>query len=198
MLHSKPMKLKKIADIQSGYISRKRIDPDEAGSHYLLQAKDVDGDCLSYEAANLIRFKPALSAKDWVLTQEDVLFMARGVNTFSVLINSIPENTLAAACFFIVRVTAAKVLSEYICWYLNQSPAQRYFEVQSARSVHMPVVRRAVLEGIDIPILPIETQKKIVGLDQLMRQEQGLLSRLAKQRKALLSAACLRAIHTKK
>lgn len=56
------MKIKNMSDIQSGYITRGKIEPTEDGSHYLVQAKDVDGERLSYRTDQLIRIQPNLSA----------------------------------------------------------------------------------------------------------------------------------------
>jgi hypothetical protein len=187
------MHLKKIAGIQSGYISRGKIESCGDGSHFLLQAKDVDGHRLTYRTDDLIRFEPVLSGKDWRLERGDVLFMARGVRNYSVLLEEIPHSALAAACFFIVRVSTQKVLPEYLFWYLNQAPVEHYLSRHSGRGVHMPVVRRAVLEDLDIPLPPLETQKKIAELDALRRKEQNLLDRLGQKRKDLIAAACLQA-----
>jgi hypothetical protein len=187
------MHLKKIAGIQSGYISRGKIDSCGDGSHFLLQAKDVDGRRLTCCTDDLIRFHPDLSGKDWILERRDVLFMARGARNYSVLLEEIPHSALAAACFFIVRVSTQKVLPEYLFWYLNQAPVEHYLSRHSGRGVHMPVVRRAVLEDLDIPLPPLETQKKIAELDALRRKEQNLLDRLGQKRKDLIAAACLQA-----
>lgn len=188
------MRLAKIARVQSGYISRSKVEPYDHGSHLLLQAKDVDGRRLAYHTDDLIRFDPVLSGKDWILKPGDVLFMARGTRNYSVLLDEIPHLVLAAACFFIVRASSEKVLQEYLFWYLNQAPVEHYLSRHSGRGVHMPVVRRAVLENLDVPVPSLEAQKKIAELDALMRQEQQLLDTLAQKRKDLISAACLKAV----
>jgi hypothetical protein len=187
------MQLKKIAKIQSGYISRGKIEPREDGSHFLLQARDMDVERLTYKADSLVRFSPDLSRKDWVLKPDDVLFMARGTRNYSVLIKEIPEQALAAACFFIVRVSSDQVLPYYLCWYLNQALVDHYLSRHSGRGVHMPVVRRSVLESIDIPVPALEIQKKIVRLDLLMQKEQELIEKLAGKRKKMVTVACLKA-----
>jgi len=187
------MKLKEIAKIQSGYISRGKIEPHEDGSHFLMQARVVDADHLTYQADSLVRFSPDLSRKDWMLKPDDVLFMARGARNYSVLIKELPEKVLAAACFFIVRVSNEEVLPDYLFWYLNQAPVDRYLRRHSGRGVHMPVVRRSVLESIDIPIPPLEVQSKIAKLDVLLRNELELIDKLAEKRKELITAACMQA-----
>ena len=188
------MQLKKIANIQSGYISRGKIEPREDGSHFLMQARDVDADRLFYRTGDIVRFSPSLSRKDWVLKTDDVLFMARGTHNYSILIKEIPDRVLAAACFFIVRVTSREVLPDYLFWYLNQATVDRYLRRHSGRGVHMPVVRRAALEQLNIPLPNMEIQKKIVEIEALRMEEANLINRLAEKRKQLITASCMKLI----
>ena len=188
------MQLRNIARVQSGHHSRGKIEPNKDGTHYLLQARDVDAYRFSYRPDRLIRFSPALSRKDWILQSGDVLFMARGARNYSVILHEIPDLTVAAACFFIVRVSSEKVMPGYLCWYLNQPPCQHYLSRHSGKGVHMPVVRRTVMENIDIPLSPLETQKIIVNINALMQKEEELTGKLVEKRKALLAATCLKAV----
>ena len=189
------MKLNELSVILSGYISREKIEQDEDGSYFLMQARNVDGIGLGYDTSDLVRFNPALSEKDCCLEQGDILFMARGAYNFSVIIKAdIPPCTLAAACFFIIRITDKNVVPEYLSWYLNQAPVEQYLKRNSGKGVHMPVVRRAVLENVDIPLPPLEKQRTIAALDALQRQEQDLVRQIEIKRKNLLAAVCLQAI----
>jgi hypothetical protein len=192
------MKLKMIAKIQSGFISRGKIDPRDDGTCLLLQAKDVDADHLSYRTDALVRFMPRVSGKDWFLKTGDILFMARGARNFSVLIDKLPDSVLATACFFVVRISNSKILPEYLCWYLNQSPVEEYFKRFSGRGVHMPVIRRAVLENIDIPLPPIKTQTQVSNMTMLLQREQDLYKKLAEKRKYLMTEICLQSIRKSK
>ena len=188
------LKLNKIAKIQSGYISRGKIKSNEDGTHFLMQARDVDAHHLTYRRDSLIRFNPAMSRDDWILNAGDILFMARGARNFSVMLQEIPGNLLAAACFFIMRVKRKHVMPAYLCWYLNQAPAERYLLHHSGRGVHMPVVRRSTLEEIDIPMPTVEIQNKIVEMNTLMKNEQELIEKLAEKRKAMITSACLQTV----
>ena len=187
------MLLKKTSLIQSGYINRGKIHPRDDGTCLLLQAKDVDGDHLSYRTDALVRFSPKLSGKDWFLKPGDILFMSRGSRNFSVLIDKLPDSVLAAACFFIIRISDSEILPEYLSWYLNQKPVEEYLQRFSGRGVHMPVVRRAVLESIDIPLPPISTQLKVSEINKLLQKEMALYKKLAENRKNLVTGICLRA-----
>ena len=188
------MKLSKIAIIQSGFHSRTKVDSRKDGSHFLLQARDVDGENLDYHTDSLVRFNPDSPGMDGILQKNDILFMARGARNYSVLIEEISEFTLAAACFFIVRTSAKNLLPAYLCWYLNQPPVERYLVRQSGRGVHMPVVRRSVLEKLDIPLPNPELQMKIVELESLRREEADLTHLLAEKRQQLITASCLKRI----
>ena len=185
------MKLKDVSHIHSGYISRRKIESSADGSHYLFQAKDVDGDYISLKADDLSRFHPTLSRNDLCLQKGDLLFMARGAHNFTILLGELPEPTVAAACFFIVRIYHPQVFPGYLCWYLNQAPVERYLVQYSGRGVHMPVVRRAVLENIQVPLPAMATQRKIADMNTLMLKEMDLLQQLGKKRRELIAAACL-------
>ena len=187
-----------IAKIQSGYINRGKIDPRDDGTCLLMQAKDVAADRLSYRTDALVRFMPTLSGKDWFLKPGDILFMSRGARNFSVLIDKLPDSVLAAACFFVVRISNSMTLPQYLWWYLNQSPVKEYLQRFSGRGVHMPVVRRAVLESIDIPLPPIKTQKQVSEMTMLLQREQDLYKKLAEKRKNLMTEICLKSIRKSK
>ena len=192
------MKLEQLAEIQSGYINRGKIDPRNDGTCLLLQAKDVDVDDLSYRTDFLVRFLPKLSGKDRFLKPGDILFMARGARNFSVLIDKLPDSVLAAACFFVVRINNSEILSEYLWWYLNQSPVEEYLKRFSGRAVHMPVVKRAVLESINIPLPQIKTQKQVSKMNKLLQIEQDLYKKLAEKRKYLMTEICLKSVQKSK
>ena len=185
------MKLKKVALIKSGYHSRGKIESLEDGSHFLLQARNVAAEKLTYRMDTLIRFNPDLSRRDATLKKEDILFMARGSRNYSVLIEEIPDPTLAAAYYFIIRVSHENLLPAYLCWYLNQPLVERYLVQFSGQGVHMPVVRRSVLEKLNIPLPKLEIQEKIVALEALRKEEGHLTNLLAEKRKQLIAASCI-------
>jgi restriction endonuclease S subunit len=188
------MELNKLAYIKSGYHSRGKIESLADGSHFLFQARDVDGASLTYQTDTLIRFNPDISGSGGTLNRNEILFMARGARNYSILLKDLPGPTFAAACFFIVSVSGKKLLPSYLCWYLNQLPVERYLIRHSGRGVHMPVVRRSVLEKLDIPIPDLEMQEKIVELEALRHEEENLIKLLAEKRKQLITASCLKLI----
>lgn len=188
------MKLKNFVQINSGHVTREAIEPREDGTHRLIQGKDVDGYRYTYSVGDLVRFTPNLRKSDILLEPGDILFMARGVRNYAVLLEEIPDNLLAAASFFIIRVVGDGAIPAYVCWYLNQDRVRHYFAQSCGQGVLMPLVRRGVLEDLPVPLPDLETQASIAELDRLTRRERDLLERLAGKREQLVSALCLQKI----
>jgi hypothetical protein len=190
--------LSQYADISMGYASRRTIEPTQHGSHLLLQPGDVDRNMLTYNLESLIRFNPTSSMRGSLLRPEDIVFMARGSLNFAILLHDIPDGlVVAAAAFFIVRVRSKELLPAYLSWYLNTDSVKNYFRRYRGKGVHMPVVRRTVLENVEIPTPPLEIQRKIVELNSLEREEQKLVTTLSKKRKILMEKVCLQAAQGK-
>lgn len=187
------MKLVEIAAIHSGYLNREPIQAVQTGSHLLIQARDVSAGVVRCSSVPIIRFNPELSQRDLMLRDGDVVFMTRGTKNYAAALRDVPESTLAAASFFVVRPKSAVIDSVYLAWYLNQPKAQRYFAEMSGRGVHMPVVRRSVLEEAEILLPPLAVQQRIAELFHLMQEEQGVTTELMKKRAALMEAICLQA-----
>ena len=189
------VKLIDIASIRTGYQSRSRIIPVAAGSHYLLQSGDLREEIASIGIESLTRFNPILSKNDWELKANDILLMARGTMNTATLLKNLPEHTLAAASFFIVRSKEKGVIPEYLVWYLNQKPVQYYLIRESGAGVQMRVIRRQVLEQTEIPLPNMETQHSITSVITAMTEEQTLLSKLAAKRHTLFTELCLKTIN---
>lgn len=187
------MKLKDIAEIHPGHLNRAKIEPNDNGSYWLIQGRDVDAGILQCEKSDLVRFDPEISPRDILLEDGDVMFMARGAKNYAALLANVPEKTFAAASFFIVRVSAENIDPAYVVWYLNQPKAQHYFTQNSGRGVHMPVVRRSVIEDIDIPLPTLAIQKAIAELYRLTLDEQLMTKTLLAKRSELMEAVCLQA-----
>lgn len=187
------MKLGTVAEIYPGYLSRGTIKPEPGGSHRLLQARNVKAGICRFSAETLTAFKPKLSSRDVLLQNGDIVFMARGSKNYAAILQDVPENTVAAASFFIIRTTALGINPGYLVWYLNNRQAQYYFNVNSGTGVHMPVVRRLVLERIDIPVPSIEKQRTIAKLYRLSLEELELTTVLLEKKAILREAICLRA-----
>lgn len=190
-------KITEIADIQLGYQFRKKIEPDDDGTNWVIQIRDFDENhILQKEALARVSIEP--SADKYLVKKGDVLFLSRGYRNWAAPIVDHLEVTVAASHFFVVRPKHDDVLSEYLAWYINQTIAQEYLHNIARRGTHMPLIPLSAFVGLKVDLPDIETQAKIVELSRLMEKEKQLLSVLLEKRAHLINAVCLSATRAKK
>ncbi len=183
-------KLGEIADVRAGYLTRKAVRNEPEGTHCLLQIRDFSRDRTAVNVANMVRITPEPRSSVSSLQPGDVVFLAKGANNFAVAISDMPAPTLAASYFFILR-PKPMVLSGYLAWFLNHESTRALLSRLATTGAHMPIIRRDVLESIEIPLPPITAQKTIAALDSLRLQEQTLLADLARKQQELVSGVCM-------
>jgi restriction endonuclease S subunit len=186
---SKAVMLRDIADIRSGHPFRGTIKQYENGDVNVVQVRDTEatGEINPYSAVKTI-----LSTKkqpDW-LQNGDVLFVAKGAKHYSVLVDNIPERTVCSPHFFVVRLKHAfkgVILPEFLCWQLNQQPAQRYFKATAEGSMYLSI-RRQVIEDAPIKVFTLEKQRQLAAMHRCGVKEQKVLQKLIENRQHQLAA----------
>ena len=178
-----------IADIRSGHPFRGSIEPDKNGDVHVVQVRDTlaTGEIVKDEI--LTTTLTSKKQPDWLLTG-DVLFVAKGAKHYSALVKDIPEHSVCSPHFFLVRVKKAlmnKITPEFICWQLNQLPAQRYFQANAEGSYSLSI-RRQALEYAPITLLPLEKQHQLAAIYRCGKQEQKVLQQLIENRQQQLDA----------
>ncbi len=186
-------KLEKLAEVSSGYQTRKGVQERPDGTHYLLQIRDFDKTRTSVNMEGMMRISPPGMDSDSHLRTGDVLFLAKGQKNFSWCVGRLPERPILAASYFFVLRPRPEVQGDYLSWFLNQGGAHRHFARLGTTGAHMPIVRRDVLESLDVPVPDLATQRKIIELADLAEEQGKLLAELANKKRALATAACLRA-----
>lgn len=188
-------RLSDIADIRSGHPFRGSIEPDINGDVHVVQVRNTKatGEIIQDEV-----IKTTLTSKkqpDW-LKSGDILFVAKGAKHYSALVEDLPKQTVCSPHFFLVRIKPAfkeLVTPEFICWQLNQLPAQRYFQTTAEGSLYLSV-RRQILEYVPITMLPIEKQKQLTAMHHCAVKEQKVLQQLIENRQQQLDAIAHQAL----
>src|ERR1051326_2029531 len=118
--------LRDISDIRAGYSFRGRIKPKSGGRYGVVQIKDLDVGGL-FQPGDLLRTDLSDVNANHFLHHGDVLFVARGERKRAVVIDEIAPNTVFGSQFFGCRPQSG-IDPTYLAWFINQKPAQRYFE----------------------------------------------------------------------
>jgi hypothetical protein len=187
------MKLRQIAKVVPGFHFRGTIKPHPKGAYRVIQVKDF-GEFKRFDAGALTRVQPDRDVRPHLVRQGDVLFLSRGTRHFSVAIEEELENTLAPNHFLILRIQSAEILPAYLGWYLNSPGAQAALRMVSQGS-HVPFITMRELEELEIPVPPLEVQKRIIAVTALAEREQRLAASLLEAREQLVTALCLDAAH---
>ena len=181
-----------IANLATGYQTRKAVQPEGLGTHFLLQIRDFNQERTALNLGNMIKFTPTSSGKDQVLRAGDVVFLSRGQKNFAFALPEIPEPTFASSYFFVLRPKPV-ISGPYLSWCLNQTIAQQHFKRLGTAGARMPVVTREVMTNLEVPVPDLRTQHKIVELNDLAVKQADLLAKLAEKKRTLVEAACLHA-----
>lgn len=181
------MRLAALADIHSGYTARGRLDPLPEGGVPALQLRDV-GTNGEEPGPNFQRYDLGELSDRYFVRGGEVVFRSRGEPNSAVAIpDPLPEPVAVIVPLVIVRPDRLQVLPQYLAWAINQTDAQRKLGAE-AQGTSIRMIPMAALEDLEIAVPDLQTQRRIVELDSLARQEGQLLRQLATRRETLVSA----------
>lgn len=170
--------LDSITEIRTGVTLRSRdaTRPVSGGSLDLIRIGDVSPEG-RISPDDIIKIEPSDHvSQDQLLRPGDVLVAARGTrNTAAVYELALPK-AIAGAQFFILRPTG-RVLPAYLAWFLRSEPVRQHFDSRRKGS-YIQLIRRSDLAEIEVPLPPLEEQRRIVEIAALIEQEHTLSARL--------------------
>lgn len=176
--------LKSFASVQMGYSFRSGVNHQQAGSVRVIQMKDLAEDRIvdvGLLGCTDMKVPEAQEAR-----RGDIVFRSRGDSTACTIIDIDPGLAVVAAPLLRIRVTAQQVLPVYLNWYLNQPSAQAYL-AKNAEGSNVKMIRKEVLELLEVALPSIEQQEYIVTLVQLAARERDLAADIGAHRSRLLS-----------
>tara|TARA_B110000211_G_scaffold225627_1_gene278095 strand:+ start:483 stop:1091 length:609 start_codon:yes stop_codon:yes gene_type:complete len=190
-------RLSDIADIRSGHPFRGSIEQDINGDVHVVQVRNTKATGEIVQDEVITTTLTSKKQPDWLKTG-DILFVAKGAKHYSALVEDLPKQTVCSPHFFLVRIKPAfkeLVTPEFICWQLNQLPAQRYFQTTAEGSLYLSV-RRQILEYVPITMLPIDKQRQLTAMHRCAVKEQKVLQQLIENRQQQLDAIAHKALTT--
>lgn len=180
------MLLSELCHIHSGHTARGRLTPMPEGGTPAIQLRDMSGDGEAV-GQTFQRYDLGDLSDRYFVHGGEVIFRSRGEpNTATVVGNNLLEPAAVIVPLMIMRPNKERILPEYLAWAINQPEAQRRLDVE-AQGTNLRMISMAALERLDIPVPDIQTQRRIVNLDALAKQEGRLLRDLATRREQLTS-----------
>lgn len=185
--------IRELMEIQIGYQCRDNSEISQEGTHYLVQAKDVDSE-LGYDlvAPSLNLIKPARNPAPYIVGNGDLLFLARGRRRSATLIEGLPPDrpSIAMYYFFILRPKSNLINPGFVAWIINQGPAKDYL-ASVAGGTTIPFVTKQAFSALEIDLPGLEVQEYISRMYRLSMREMRLLRHLEQNRMELVRSACL-------
>jgi restriction endonuclease S subunit len=188
MMHSL---LRDIATIRSGRLFRGKIEPDPTGHYQVIQIGDIDlGGKL--DVNNLTRIRLPYIKSSQFVQKGEVLFISRGMRKQALTITEDLKNVITTSQIFILR-PHEELLPEYLAWFLNQLPAQRYLEEHSS-GTNVSLINMEAFGKLPVRTPKLEIQQKIVRIYELGVRERELTELILQKRSALIEMRLLAAI----
>lgn len=176
--------LKDLVRIRTGFTFRESPEVREAGVYRMVNIKEVrQGQVLDLSLLTPFDWDAKIAPP--VLEPGDVLLAARGEhNTASVYKGG--GNVVPSSQLLVLSPKTDRLLSDFLCWSLNQPAAARYFEGER-RGSSIPSIGKAALEVMKIKVPSVKAQRQILELKSLMDQEKELTEKLHKNREMQVS-----------
>ena len=172
-------KLQDIATILTGVFAKTSPTPDTL----YLQQSDFDS---RGELRDTAQPTIATDNPKHLLAAGDLLLASKGNNNICVIVPVIEQKCVASPSFLVIRLRdKSAILPEFVAWYLNLPTIQNTLAAQ-ARGTSIMSISKATLGELEIPIPPIERQKKYIELSKLQKREQELYKAIAEKRRQLL------------
>lgn len=175
--------LSELADIRAGYTFRESPNELKGSDVRMLQIKDIrDTDFINPQLLQEIEW----TGKDLTPSLEvgEIVVAARGISNKAAILLS-PATVIATNQLLILKVKQDKLLPAYLCWFLNREATQKKLK-ETHMGSNMPSINKAGLGSIQIPLLSIDQQKKIVRIAALQQQEQAAYHALINNRLNML------------
>jgi len=179
--------LKELTHISVGYPFRGSIPEVAGGDVCVIQMKDVSPDGINWNGCIKTELK-GKRAPGW-LQEGDILFTARGSRNYAALVDQQANQKpiVAAPHFYVLSCARQDVLPEYLAWFINQSPSQRYFQREAEGSLTKSI-RRSVLESLPIVVPSLVKQHSIIKLAQTVSKERQVMQQLINRGEKLMNA----------
>jgi restriction endonuclease S subunit len=106
-----------------------------------------------------------------------VLFAAKGFKNFATVYEMHNLPAVASTSFFVIRLKDENIISGYLAWFMNHPLTQTLLKA-NAHGTAMASISKVVLQELEISIPSLQTQKIILKISELRKNEKQLTQQL--------------------
>ncbi len=174
--HTRILTIQEFAKVQSGVF----LATAPQGEIAYLQIKDLLAESPE-KTASRIPYSPKLEKH--LLRRGDLLFAGKGTSNLCRVID-FEHPAIASTTFYIIRIDDGGILPDYLCWYLSQPKTLATIKAGQV-GTGTPLIRKQILENLEIAIPDLKTQRQIVELAKLQTREKELYLAIAEKRQLI-------------
>ena len=183
--------IKEIAQLSMGINFRPHHEASGSDGLCVVQMKDLDTTSVKIATLEKFALKPPRNVT--FLTPGDIIFRSRGRTTTAVTVPRNIGKAVLSAPLFLVRVKeTSRVLPGYLCWYINQTPAQRFLYQRTEGSA-LKMISLKHLSDLEIPLPALDIQSKIEKIAAMLMKETVLLEEIKRKREKYVERLLMRA-----
>ncbi|MDN3396122.1 MULTISPECIES: restriction endonuclease subunit S [unclassified Pseudoalteromonas] len=197
-IHNNYQLLSNIADVRSGFTFREKTEEvdKEIGNAHIAQIKDVreiwehsNSSLLIPSQLPLIKWEGKNKA---FVESGTVIIPARGskggyFRATYIGSSSTSDLPLVVSSQFLVLTPKPKILPQFLCWSLNRAAIQHSLSIGAgSQGTNIAMLNTKTVSQLKLEVPCIETQWKILHLNDLWEQEQKATQALLKNRETML------------
>ena len=184
--------IKEFAQLSMGTNFRPHHGDAGAEGLFVVQMKDLDNTSVKIETLEKLTLKPPRNVT--FLKPGDIIFRSRGRTTTAVIVPKNIGKAVLSAPLFLIRVKdKSSVLPEYLCWYINQTPAQRFLYQRTEGSA-LKMINLKHLGDLEIPLPALAVQSQIEKIVATQTKETALFEDIKQKREKYVEKILMRAI----
>ena len=185
------IKLQNIATIQTGIFAQTVTK----GDLVYLKAKHFDENGKLRAKLHPDIYIDNISRKH-LLCPGDVVFVAKGTKNIAAVYEMKNQPAVPSTSFFTIRINRdweAKILPEYLAWFLNHPSAQKYLKGK-AKGTAIVSIAKSTLEELQVPIPSLQVQKAVLEIHSLRNTEKQLKEKIEALREKQIQQLILNGI----
>lgn len=150
----------------------------------IVQSRDVVSFChYSFPCLQKIQV-PDIKDK-YYLSMNEILLSNKG--DFHAFVWKGQAKIMASSAFYRITICNKNFLPEYVALYLNSVPGKAQLCLRQ-NTVRISTITISDVKNIDIPLIPMEKQRKLVDLFLLYERESSIMEKITQNRKKLINS----------